>query len=67
MVRKLLSSCGLTCGSSNEAVTPLLLVPSLESVQDVLLWAGKEVQARPQGRREGVRGQSRLVQPVCGA
>lgn len=66
MVRKLLSCCGLTCGSSNEVVTPLLLVPSLQSVQGMLLWAGRDVQAGLRGRREGICGQSRLVQPVCG-
>lgn len=43
MVRKLLSSCRLRGGSSDQAVTPLLLVCSLGSVQAVLLWAGKEI------------------------
>lgn len=45
MVRKRPSSCGLKGGSSNQAVTPLLLVCSVGNVQVVFLWAGKEVQS----------------------
>lgn len=55
MVRKLPSCCGLKGGSSNQAVTPLLLVCGLGNVQALFLWAGKEVQSGgwTSGQKEG--------------